>query len=599
MATGGIFTLITNDGKQDRMLMATAFLSSRLASIRALRASNPATANDPTPTLLDIERTHVLFTNAHFKPFAAIGFEYNKVRTTSGTPALNNKVTFSIPQFGDFFHDMALHCTLAAPAITVTASGTQNYPAVRWCTYPGERLLKEVNFEVNGNPLDNYTSHAYCFHREFQVPPNKIVGYNRLVGQENPLQGYVDQPNWANNGVAAISFRYGQQVYIGAQTPKNVSDVTGLDLYVPLLFWFNRDVRLAVPSVAIPYGQRFINITLAGVEDLVDFVPRGTGTWSSPGATLVAPTISTLELYINNIFVNPDVHNIYIQRIGFSLIRVHREQTYQTTKSTDQVLLSNLKWPIEYLCVGMKLLDYFNSSTAATKRQNLQNWQLFCKVTDTTYNSTGQNVMRQKKSAGTAFSITNAGVCTGTDSAFTTEAAVGDLVMFVDTASAPDQYFVSMVSVITSATSITVNPIPYGGAYPVVFQVAYFYTIQGWQVTAQVPTKTVTTMSIQAHGINIYNDFPEEFYNSYTSYHYGGPNINTPEDIGAMLVPFCLYPGTYQPSGHINVSRAREFFLNYTSAVIDGSNTGLLVVLASAINFLLISDGSAILRYST
>ncbi len=30
---------------------------------------------DPTPTLVDIERTHILFINAHFKPFAAIGYE--------------------------------------------------------------------------------------------------------------------------------------------------------------------------------------------------------------------------------------------------------------------------------------------------------------------------------------------------------------------------------------------------------------------------------------------------------------------------------------------------------------------------------------------
>lgn len=41
---------------------------------------------DPTPTLVDIERTHILFVNAHFKPFAAIGYEYNKVRANTGTP---------------------------------------------------------------------------------------------------------------------------------------------------------------------------------------------------------------------------------------------------------------------------------------------------------------------------------------------------------------------------------------------------------------------------------------------------------------------------------------------------------------------------------
>ncbi len=91
MATGGVFQLITNDGKQDRMLMATQMLKSRLDQIRIKRKSDP-TINDETPTLLDIERTHVLFTNAHFKPFVALGYEYNKVNAGSGTVQLGGKI---------------------------------------------------------------------------------------------------------------------------------------------------------------------------------------------------------------------------------------------------------------------------------------------------------------------------------------------------------------------------------------------------------------------------------------------------------------------------------------------------------------------------
>ena len=67
MATGGIFQLITNDGKQDKMLMASDLLKTRLNSVAAARAGNPK-YKDATPTLLDIEKTHILFTNAHFKP---------------------------------------------------------------------------------------------------------------------------------------------------------------------------------------------------------------------------------------------------------------------------------------------------------------------------------------------------------------------------------------------------------------------------------------------------------------------------------------------------------------------------------------------------
>lgn len=42
----------------------------------------------------------------------------------------------------------------------------------------------------------------------------------------------------------------------------------------------------------------------------------------------------------------------------------------------------------------------------------------------------------------------------------------------------------------------------------------------------------------------------------------------TPTDEGALLFNFALQPGKLQPSGHFNVSRAREFFVDIKSSVI-------------------------------
>ncbi len=114
-----------------------------------------------------------------------------------------------------------------------------------------------------------------------------------------------------------------------------------------------------------------------------------------------------------------------------------------------------------------------------------------------------------------------------------------------------------------------------------------------------VATETIDTLQLQAHGINIFSTFKAAFFRDYLSYTFGGANINTPDDQGAMMLNFCLYPGTYQPSGHINVSRAREFYLQYASSYVSSSTPCDLLTLAYAINFLLISDGSAVLRYST
>jgi hypothetical protein len=198
MATGGIFQLITNDGKQDRMLMATALLNKRLLQIEQSRARNPS-IKDPTPTLVDIERTHILFMNAHFKPFCAIGYEYNKTPVQSGSARLGAEgLQFSIPQFGDFFNDMVVHITLSAVSALNSAYWTApaQHPAIgaellRYIEFVGQRLLKKVKFTVNGNPLDDYNYDVQNYHQKFYITPNKTYGWYRNVGQE--LNGRLQQ----------------------------------------------------------------------------------------------------------------------------------------------------------------------------------------------------------------------------------------------------------------------------------------------------------------------------------------------------------------------------------------------------------------------
>jgi hypothetical protein len=624
MATGGIFQLITNDGKQDRMLMASALLKQRIDAARAKRVA--AGDADSTPTLFDIERTHILFTNAHFKPFAAIGYEYNKVRANAGSPTLGSSVTFSIPQFGDFFHDMVLHVVLNQPTLTGQAGvAASDQSLMRWCAFPGERLIEKVEFNVNGNPLDEYTHDAMNFHREFQVQPNKRLGWDRCVGQQEYEEGWVDQPNWVNSGVAssAVGHRIRTQTTSGNQTPTK-QKTEQLELFIPLLFWCNQDPRLSVPSVAIPYGQRFITFSLASQAKLVGTFPRGANLGSfgntSGGTLTTVDLVDTIELYINNIFVNPEVHNIFIKRIGFTLIRVHRLQITNTTSSSAEVLLQQLKWPIEALFVGMRIKNY-HTGTSAEVNENLDKWHKFSQVSDASRSSQGWSVSRAT-TAGSNALITGlfAGVTAFTFNAFAanttltatvTGVAIGDSLKVDDvlsfTVGAPAiAYSLTVASVSATGLVFTFKDAPVAvlGVVDLVAAGSTDHSItRATSVeqtnTVQVCGPTLDRLTIKAHGIAIYNDFPSKFYNAYTPFHYGGPNIASPQDCGALMVTFCLYPGTYQPSGHINVSRAREFYLGYTSSVINTTTEGSLVVLASAINFLLISDGSAVLRYST
>ena len=249
---------------------------------------------------------------------------------------------------------------------TVQTVGAAASNFVRYAEFPGQRLFKKVKFEVNGNPLDEYTSEAMMYHQKFRVAPGKQTGWKRLVGQEVPVEAYSDliaisgSSNYGSqivgltdvNGAAATgsptaavnTCRRLTSVVNGPQTPKATQPA--LDLWVPLIFWFNRDPRLSIASVSIPYGQRFITVDLdtqanvlfvapgnlflrltvlqttsagtgkgtaaaQGVEDVKRFITL-TPTLATGSAIDSTQAISNMELYINNIFVNPEIHDIYI-----------------------------------------------------------------------------------------------------------------------------------------------------------------------------------------------------------------------------------------------------------------------------------------------
>ena len=680
MSTGAVFKLIANDGKADRMIMATKLLNQRIKDVMCAR--NAAGKADITPTLVDLERTHILYVNAHFKPFAAIGYEYNKVRPQSGSAALGTGVTFSIPQFGDFFHDMVCRVRLtscSADAVQTPQQGTAAFPwnqvsgvneyqgqsvyynivdafgnvvvaggtagaqtprvpyqnLVRYCEYPGNRLFNQVKFDVNGNPLDAYDEMVPTMLEKFCTLPHKRAGFNRLVGQEVILDGYtgpiqavaIDNDATAVNGLqtpaniinrntagqsnqtvvmyeedplgaaqsvlgsacenlnipaAAAQYPWGayqpqydisrqyKQFVSGPQTPKPTQPI--LEIWNKLRFWFNDDVRLSIPSVSIPFGQRFISIELTSAANLVfEFpgmyletvidngvapiapFPAGTqGIIPAEPAGIVgperlrqkvyapltalggfgsnAPSVDAIELYINNIFVNPEVHDIYIKRIGFSLIRVYRQQRQRSAYGASELLLSQLKWPIEYMFIGARPQWNINAAN------NLQ-WRDWHRLSHVISGNCDTPSLAEAP-------ITE-------EFQANSRAPSGSVIGAV----VPDQYY--------------------------------------------LPVPTVDSMALTSHGIVIFDNFADTFFSSYMPFHYGGTSLCTPDDVGALFVNMALFPRSYQPSGHLNISRARETYLKWNSTYISSTSPVDFIIVAVAINFLLITDGSAVLRYST
>lgn len=631
MSAGGVFKLLMCDGRADRLIHANDLLLTRIKEISCARRAQ--SMQDTSPTLADIEKTHILFVNAHYKPFAALAYEYSKVSAQSGTVTWGGQVMFSIPSYGEFFSDMVANIRLGSVSCTqsvvpafpdaitgnivvsdathqisdatdaashtytryiqeyVNASGeVQNVGTpianyVRYCEYPGEMLFREVKFEINGNPLDSYTRECTAIYRKYNIFTDREIGWKRLVGQEVPVEGYTpvssvaganaftapmsdlldSHGNLAGVPSASVTSRKMVQVVHGPQTPKIVQPE--LNLWIPLLFWFNKDIRLAIPSVSIPFGQRFITINLEQQHNVVYRAPGNlflrlttetrvdqevggaTGTAAAldvshvsrqvnyepvivEGSTINPTQTLFAEMYVNNIFVNTEIHDIYIKRVGFTLIRVHRLQREQVTASNANIQLTNLKWPTEYICVG--LLPTFNNDSANANKY--RDWHNFTRINDETL----YNV------------------------AHSTGAVVTD------------------------------NATPFGGATTRTFD----HTETTEQVVIPVHIPTIDTIKVTVQGNDIINTIATPFLRDYTPWYYGHQQMRPPVDPGMLMINFAVYPGQYQPSGHVNISRAREFFVSYTSSYCSASTPCEFLALGIAINFLLVSDGSALLRFT-
>jgi hypothetical protein len=264
----------------------------------------------------------------------------------------------------------------------------------------------------------------------------------------------------------------------------------------------------------------------------------------------------------------------------------------------------------------------YESSTQLIAKQHLDKWHKFSHVSTESRASQGWNSRKSSTTTGlTVESVLPAVTGTVTvgaggvavQSTITAGTAgelsalqVGDVFSFTNA----NGTFVGTVAVNTGTVvtfaelgqvAFNLDVIEVGGADAATAAVLTTLVTAEQTSSIAVCSPTLTEVTIKAHGIPIYNKFPAKFYNAYLPYNYGGPNVRTPDDCGALLITFCLYPGTYQPSGHINVSRAREFYIEFTtdSTFVKTATPGSLIVIASAINFLLISDGSAVLRYST
>ena len=664
MSTGGTFRILINEGLADQVIFSTKHLQKFLMK---------------NPNLNKIEQTHDVYVHARFQPFCSLAYEYQKV-VHKGSSRFNETVIFNLPQYGEYIHDIVVNAQVSGvssslqtvPTVSNTptvfnngfvesiprngyewdntteyvvpttpedphqhgqkfclvnifgekVNNTQYRNMVKYCDYPGERLIKHVKITINGNILDQYTNDAASVMRNYQVTKDKMIGYKKCIGQEyehtsksclhitrdnrGMVNKHLDQKTASElKGTCLLSdnpdhpatdtdvpvqipqtnmmdapFNSAQCIeamFNGLQTPKLALSPTSF--WIPLQFWFCKDVSCSFPSLSVPHGQRFIEMTLDEINNIIIETPylfvrqarfeiyngnfpynfriegadRSLNTtqlgnyeviystipYFKPGT--LTGSISKLHLYVNNIFIMPEIQQILLYKTHTTLIRATRYQK-ETIGQEKQVQLQQISWPVEFVTFGFQPL--WN-----TDQDNIYRGSDWCKYTHCIRTSP-ININWDYVTFKPPVDSTNG------DSNYNGRFPLNRGIICLQSSLNSDTYSIDL---------------------PVVSKLKCLNN-------AVVVTQQNTPNFFE----NILNKFQKTD---------GRTGLMTIDYRSAMPEKTCKNLDE-DPSGHLNFSRSREYIIKWESNYISSTNP-VIFLLAQCLNILKVDKGSAVIRYNT
>ena len=147
-------------------------------------------------------------------------------QTFNGNAILGNRVTCQISRNGDLVHKLYLQIKAVA--------GTN---PIYLQPFYGYRMIKHTELEIGGQRIDKQYGEWMYIWNELTMDQGKKEGYYEMVGG-----------NSANKSV-------------------ELKDET-IDLYIPLEFWFCRNVGLALPLIALQYHEVKVNIEFNSMDSI-------------------------------------------------------------------------------------------------------------------------------------------------------------------------------------------------------------------------------------------------------------------------------------------------------------------------------------------
>lgn len=201
-------------------------------------------------------------------------FSMESIRNTfDGTVDFGKKISCTLSRSGDLVHSIVLEVDV--PAITSTRSGSSGAGTISYVNSLGHALIDYVEIEIGGQRIDRH------YGEWMEI-------WSQLTMDESQQFAFQD----------ALS-RYSTFTTVASATT----------VYIPLQFWFCRNIGLALPLVALQYHEVKLIIQLNPLSKVYSFGTLNYYTGSKTGTT-VTITSATPE------FATSDVGKIIVWADG-------------------------------------------------------------------------------------------------------------------------------------------------------------------------------------------------------------------------------------------------------------------------------------------
>jgi len=424
-------------------------------------------------------------------------------QTFSGVPNFGNTVYCQISRNGDLIHRTYLEVGIKS----ISDSSSTSY-----VNYLGLRLLKSVSIEIGGQQIDKHYSDWLYIWNELSLPLGKRYAWDTMVGADHDI---------LNAGIAD-----------GVTT-----------LYIPLEFWFCRNIGLALPLIALQYHEVKLKIEFETLNNCTYKPNNALNASSDTTLSLISP-----NLWVDYIFLDTDERRKFAQLSHEYLIEQLQFTGQESLNSTGSRIKLNFNHPCKELVWVAKI----NTPNAY--------W----------YNYTVPDISTALPSSNPA-----------EDSGYAFPNVFGTASLNAD-AYVTSNIGTAVITTSTQNIGAIDHILPYDSSI--------------------LTTKNVNpfdTCLLQLNGNDRFNVRNGSYFNLVQPYQH---HTNIPLNRGINVYSFALKPEEHQPSGTLNMSRIDTAILDVKPIVGTGATpptiSGSINIYAVNYNVLRILSGMGGLAYS-